>query len=142
MVSAFFFFRTPLFPRNRCTPQNRLLVPKLIWRYYTNAFGAPRFSGKKLKMQESAYSPGGSKILNEPHLQQQRPYVTKTMVFHLFFLIEQLLSHVCGDIAYSAQGPPRVAFLIFMIYINYFQNSCYFQGLRHFSCQQVAMRAK
>ena len=53
------------------------------------------------------YSPGGSKILNEPHLQQQLPYVTKTMVFHLFFLIEQLLSHVCGDIAYSAQRPPQ-----------------------------------
>ena len=136
-----FFFRTPLFPRNRLSPQNRPLASKFIWRYYTNAFGAPGFSVKKLKMQESAYSPGGSKILNEPHLQQQRPYVTKTMVFHLFFLIEQLLSHVCGDIAYSAQGPPRDAFVIFMIYINYFQNSCYFQGLRHFSCQQVAMRA-
>ena len=69
--------------------------------------------------QESAYSPGGSKILNEPHLQQQRPYVTKTMVFHFFFLIEQLLSHVCGDIAYSAQGRPRVAYVNFMIYVNY-----------------------
>ena len=137
-----FFFRTPLFPRNRLRTQNRLLASKFIWRYYTNAFGAPGFSGKKLKKQESAYSPGGSKIFNEPHLQQQLPYVTKTMVFHLFFLIEQLLSHVCGDIAYSAQGPPRGAFVIFMIYINYFQNSCYFQGLRHFSCQQVAMRAK
>jgi len=118
------------------------LASKFIWRYYTNAFGAPGFSGKKVKKQESAYSPGGSKILNEPHLQQQRPYVTKTMVFSSFFFIEQLLSHVCGDIAYSAQGPPRVAFVIFLIYMNYFQNSCYFQGLRHFSCQQVAMRAK
>ena len=93
-------------------------------------------------MQESVYSPGGSKILNEPHLQQQRPYVTKTMVFHLFFLIEQLLSHVCGDIAYSAQGPLRGAFVIFMIYMNCFYNSCYFVGFRSFSCQQVAMRAK
>ena len=64
------------------------------------------------------------------------------MVFHLFFLIEQLLSHVCGDIAYSAQRPPRAAYVSFMIYINYFQNSCYFQGLRQFLCQQVAMRAK
>ena len=124
------------------SPQYRLLASKFIWRYYTNAFGAPRFSGNKLKKQESAYSPGRSKILNEPHLRQQRSYVTKTMVFHLFFLIEQLLSHVCGDIAYSAQRPPRVAYVSFMIYMNYFQKSCYFQGLRHFSCQQVAMRAK
>ena len=123
-------------------PPDRSLASKFIWRYYTNAFGAPGFSGKKLKKHESAYSPGGSKILNEPHLPLQRPYVTKTMVFHLFFLIEQLLSHVCGDIAHSAQGPPRVSYVIFMIYINYFQNSCYFQGLRQFSCQQVAMRAK
>ena len=136
------FLRTPLFPRNRLSPPDRPLASKFIWRYYTNAFGAPGFSVKNLKMQESAYSPGGSKILNEPHLQQQLPYVTKTMVFHLFFLIEQLLSHVCGDIAYSAQRPPRVAYVSFMIYMNYFQKSCYFQGLRHFSCQQVAMRAK
>ena len=93
-------------------------------------------------MQESAYSPSGSKILNEPHLQQQRPYVTKTMVFSFFLFIEQLLSHVCGDIAYSAQGPPRVAVVIFMIYMNYFYNSCYFVGFRNFSCQQVAVRAK
>ena len=64
------------------------------------------------------------------------------MVFHLFYVIEQFLSHVCGDIAYSAQRPPRVAYVSFMIYMNYFQKSCYFQGLRHFSCQQVAMRAK
>ena len=63
-----FFFRTLLFPRNRYTPQYRSLASKFIWRYYTNAFGAPRFSVKKLKIQESAYSPGGSKILNEPHL--------------------------------------------------------------------------
>ena len=137
-----FFFWTPLFPRNRLTPQYRLLASKFIWRYYINAFGAPRFSGKKVKKQESAYSPGGSKILNEPHLQQQRPNVTKTMVFHVFFLIEQLWSHVCRRYCYSAQGPPRVAFVIFMIYINYFQNSCYFVGRRHFSCQQIAMRAK
>ena len=137
-----FFFWTPLFPRNRLGPQNRPLASKFIWRYYYNAFGAPRFSVKKFKMQESACSPGGSKILNEPHLPLQRPYVTKTMVFHFFFLIEQLLSHVCGDIAYSAQRPPRVAYVSFMIYINYFQKSCYFQGRRHFSCQQVAMRAK
>ena len=85
MVSAFFLFWTPLFPRNRLSPQDRVLASKFIWRYYTNAFGAPRFSVKKLKMQESAYSPGGSKILQDPHLQQQRPNVTKTMVFHLFF---------------------------------------------------------
>ena len=115
-----FFFRTPLFPRNRLCPPDRSLASKFIWRYYTNAFGAPGFSGKKLEKQESAYSPGGSKILNEPHLHQQRPYVTKTMVFHFFFLIDQLLSHVCGDIAYSAQRPPRVAYVSFMIYINYF----------------------
>ena len=137
-----FFVWTPLSPRNRLSPQNRLRASKFIWRYYTNTFGAPWFSRKKLKKQESAYSPGGSKILNEPHLQQELPYVTKTMVFHFFFLIEQLLSHVCGDIAYSAQGRPRVAYVNFMIYINYSQNSCYFQGLRHFSCQQVAMRVK
>ena len=136
-----FFFRTHLFPRNRLRPPDRPLASKFIWRYYSNAFGAPGFSGKKLEKQENAYSQGRSKILNEPHLRQQRSYVTKTMVFSSFFFIEQLLSHVCGDIAYSAQGPPRVAHVSFMIYINYFQNSCYFQGLRHFSCQQVAMRA-
>ena len=136
------FFRTPLFPRNRCTPPGRAQASKFIWRYYSNAFGAPGFSGKKLEKQESAYSPGRSKILNEPHLRQQRSYVTKTMDFSSFFFIEPLLSHVCGDIAYSAQRPPRVAYVSFMIYMNSFQKSCYFQGLRHFSCQQVAMRAK
>ena len=110
-----FFFRTPLFPRNRLCPPDRAQASKFIWRYYSNAFGETGFSGKKLKKHESAYSPGGSKILNEPHLHQQRPYVTKTMVFHFFFLIEQLLSHVCGDIAYSAQRSLRVAYVSFII---------------------------
>ena len=80
-----FFFRTPLFPRNRLCPPDRAQASKFIWRYYSNAFGATGFSGKKLKKHESAYSPGGSKILNEPHLQQELPYVTKNNGFSLSF---------------------------------------------------------
>ena len=80
------FFRTPLFPRNRLSPPDRPLASKFIWRYYTNAFGAPRFSGKKLKMQESAYSPSGSKILNDPKISNNGHTLQKQRFFIFFFL--------------------------------------------------------
>ena len=67
--------------------------------------------------------------MNEPHLQQQRPNATKTMVFDPFAFIEQALSHVCGDITYSAQGAPRSAFVILMNNMILFYNSCYFIDL-------------
>ena len=81
--------------------------------------GLQDFPEKNSKSMKVRIVPVGARFSTSPIYDNNAHTLQKTMVFHLFFLIEQFLSHVCGDIAYSAQGRPRVAYVNFMIYINF-----------------------